>query len=177
VRFIEEWGVSETDARTLIESPGLADFAEAAVAAGAPGKDVVNWTNGEMLGYLNETGLSPAVLPFTPDALAELVDLVDDGTLSRNLAKDVLAECLRHPKRPRAVVEARGLAQVNDEGALGAIVEQILSANPEAIEEYRSGDDKLRKKKRGFLMGEVMKASKGSGNPQTLNRLLDERLK
>jgi len=69
------------------------------------------------------------------------------------------------------------LAQVNDEGALGAIVDEILTANPEAIEEYRSGDEKLRKKKRGFLMGEVMKASKGSGNPQTLNRLLDERLK
>ena len=176
MRFIEEWGVSDIDARTLIESPGLADFAEAAVAAGAPGKDVTNWTNGEILGYLNETGLSPAVLPLTPDALAELVALVTDGTLSRNLAKDVLAECLRQPKRPRAVVEERGLAQVNDEGALGALVEAVLAANPDAIEEYRSGDDKLRKKKRGFLMGEVMKASKGSGNPQTLNRLLDERL-
>jgi aspartyl-tRNA(Asn)/glutamyl-tRNA(Gln) amidotransferase subunit B len=175
-RFTGEWGVSETDARTLIESPGLADFAEAAVAAGAPGKDVTNWTNGEILGYLNETGLSPAVLPLTPDALAELIALVADGTLSRNLAKDVLAECLRQPKRPRAVVEERGLAQVNDEGALGALVDEIIMANAAAVEEYRAGDDKLRKKKRGFLMGEVMKASKGSGNPQTLNRLLDERL-
>ncbi len=175
-RFIAEWGISDTDARTLIESPGLADFAEAAVAAGAVGKDVANWTNGEILGYLNETGLLPSALPLTPDALAELVGLVGDGTLSRNLAKDVLAECLRAPVRPTDVVKDRGLAQVNDEGELAALVDAVLAANAEAIEEYRGGDDKVRKKKRGFLMGALMKASKGSGNPQTLNRLLDERL-
>ena len=175
-RFIAEWGISETDARTLIESPGLADFAEAAVAAGAAGKDVANWTNGEILGYLNETGLIPAALPLTPDALAELVALVGDGTLSRNLAKDVLAECLRAPVRPTDVVKDRGLAQVNDEGELAALVDAVLAANADAIEEYRSGDDKVKKKKRGFLMGALMKASKGSGNPQTLNRLLDEKL-
>ena len=175
-RFIAQWGISETDARTLIESPGLADFAEAAVAAGAAGKDVANWTNGEILGYLNETGLIPAALPLTPDALAELVALVGDGTLSRNLAKDVLAECLRAPVRPSDVVKDRGLAQVNDEGELGALVDAVLAANADAIDEYRRGDDKVKKKKRGFLMGALMKASKGSGNPQTLNRLLDERL-
>ncbi len=175
-RLIAEWGISETDARTLIESPGLADFAEAAVAAGAAGKDVANWTNGEILGHLNETGLLPAALPLTPDALAELVALVGDGTLSRNLAKDVLAECLRAPVRPGAVVKDRGLAQVNDEGELGALVDAVLAANTDAIEEYRGGDDKVKKKKRGFLMGALMKASQGSGNPQTLNRLLDEKL-
>ena len=175
-RFITDWGIGHTDARTLIESPGLADFAESAVRAGAPGKDVANWTNGEILGYLNETGLAPTDLPLTPAALAELVGLVADGTLSRSLAKDVLGECLRAPKRPRDVVQARGLAQVNDEGELGAIVDAVFAAHGDAIEEYRNGDDKLRKKKRGFLMGELMKQTKGSGNPQTLNRLLDERL-
>ena len=175
-RFIAEWGISETDARTLIESPGLADFAEAAVAAGAVGKDVANWTNGEILGYLNETGVLPSALPLTPDALAELVGLVADGTLSRNLAKDVLAECLRAPVRPTDVVKDRGLAQVNDEGELAALVDAVLAANADAIEEYRSGDDKVKKKKRGFLMGALMKASQGSGNPQTLTRLLDEKL-
>ena len=171
-----EWGISETDARTLLEAPGLADFAEATVAAGAPGKDVTNWLSGDVLGYLNETGLGLAALPLTPKTLAELCALVVDGTLSRSLAKDVLAECLREPKRPADVVSERGLAQVSDEGALGALVDTVLAANPEAIEEYRAGDEKLAKKKRGFLMGELMKASKGSGNPQTLNRLLDERL-
>ena len=131
-RFVDDWGVSETDARTLLESPGLADYAEAAVAAGAPGKDVTNWLAGEVLGYLNETGLSPAVLPFPPDALAELVGLVADGTLSRNLAKDVLAEGLRDGEAAAAVVEDRGLAQVNDEGELGALVDAVLAANADA---------------------------------------------
>ncbi len=175
-RLVAEWGITETDARTLLESQGLADFAEAAVAAGAPGKDVTNWLGGDVLGYLNETGLSPAVLPLTPDALAELVGLVADGTLSRNLAKDVLGECLRQPKRPRDVVAERGLAQVSDAGELGAVLDEILAANADAVAEYRDGDDKARKKKRGFLMGELMKATRGSANPQVLNRLLDERL-
>jgi aspartyl-tRNA(Asn)/glutamyl-tRNA(Gln) amidotransferase subunit B len=175
-RFAAEWGISETDARTLLEAPGLADYAEGAVSAGAAGKDVTNWVTGEVLGYLNETGLSPAVLPFPPDALAELIGLVADGTLSRKLAKDVLDEGLRDGTRPRAVVDARGLAQVNDAGELAGVVAEILSANVDAVAEYRAGDDKARKKKRGFLMGELMKATKGSANPQVLNQLLDEAL-
>jgi aspartyl-tRNA(Asn)/glutamyl-tRNA(Gln) amidotransferase subunit B len=175
-RLVADWGVSETDARTLVEAPGLADYAEAAVAAGAPGKDVTNWLSGEVLGFLNESGLAPAVLPFPPDALAELVALVTDGTLSRGLAKDVLAEGLREGTRPRQVVDTRGLAQVNDAGELASVVDQILAANADAVAEYGAGDDKARKKKRGFLMGELMKATKGSANPQILNQLLDERL-
>jgi aspartyl-tRNA(Asn)/glutamyl-tRNA(Gln) amidotransferase subunit B len=88
----------------------------------------------------------------------------------------VLAECLREPKRPKQVVEERGLAQVSDEGELASIVDDIIAAHPDVVADYRSGDDKSRKKKRGFLMGEAMKATKGQGNPQLLNRLLDTRL-
>src|SRR3989440_467593 len=177
-RLVSEWGIGEHEARVLIGMPGLAEFAEAAVVAlrfGTP-KDVVNWCTGEVLGYLNETGLAPGALPLAPDGLAELVDLVADGTLSRNLAKDVLAECLREPKRPKEVVEERGLAQVSDEGELASIVDEILAAHPDVVADYRAGDDKARKKKRGFLMGEAMKATKGQGNPKLLNRLLDTRL-
>ncbi len=132
--------------------------------------------NGEVLAFLNESGLAPTILPFPPDALAELVALVADGTLSRNLAKDVLGEGLRSGTRPRQVVEERGLAQVNDADELAGIVDQILAVNADAVEEYRAADDKARKKKRGFLMGELMKATKGSANPQVLNQLLDDRL-
>ncbi|GMU78610.1 MAG: aspartyl/glutamyl-tRNA(Asn/Gln) amidotransferase subunit B [Acidimicrobiia bacterium] len=177
-RLIADWGIGETDARVLLDVPGLADFAEeaaAAVGSGSP-RDVALWCTGDVLAYLNETGLSPEVLPLAPDGLAELVALVADGTLSRNQAKDVLGECLREPKRPRQVVEERGLAQVSDESALAAIVDEVLAANADAVGEYRAGDDKARKKKRGFLMGEAMKALRGQGNPQVLNRLLDERL-
>jgi aspartyl-tRNA(Asn)/glutamyl-tRNA(Gln) amidotransferase subunit B len=136
----------------------------------------VNWCTGDLLAYLHETGLAPAALRLTPVALAELIDLVADGTLSRPLAKDVLAESLRTGKRPREVVEERGLAQVSDEGELASVVDQIIAAHPDVVAEYRSGDEKTRKKKRGFLMGEAMKATKSQGNPQLLNRLLDTRL-
>ncbi|MBM3659161.1 MAG: Asp-tRNA(Asn)/Glu-tRNA(Gln) amidotransferase subunit GatB [Actinobacteria bacterium] len=177
-RLIAEWGIAETDARVLVDVEGLADFAEAAVAALTDGaaRDVANWCTGDVLGYLNETGLSIEVLPLAPDGLAELVGLVAAGTLSRNQAKDVLAECLREPKRPKQVVEERGLEQVSDTGALAAVVDEVLAANADAVDEYRAGDDKVKKKKRGFLMGECMKALKGQGNPQMLNQLLDERL-
>jgi aspartyl-tRNA(Asn)/glutamyl-tRNA(Gln) amidotransferase subunit B len=177
-RLIAEWGLTESDARVLVDVEGLADYAEAAVAvltAGSP-RDVANWCTGDVLAYLNETGLSPVVLPLPPDGLAELVGLVADGTLSRNQAKDVLSECLRVPKRPKQVVEEKGLVQVSDEDALATVVDEVLAANADAVDEYRAGDDKAKKKKRGFLMGEAMKALKGQGNPQLLNRLLDQRL-
>jgi len=175
-RLVEAWGIREDDARVLVATPGLADYAEKAVAAltdGTP-RDVVNWVRQDVLAYLNDSGLSPAVL--SPEMLAELVGLVAGGTISRNQGKDVLDESLREEKWPRDIVEARGLAQVSDTDELGAVVRAVLDENPEIVEEYRAGDDKARKKKRGFLMGELMKRLQGKGNPQVLNRLLDDHL-
>jgi aspartyl-tRNA(Asn)/glutamyl-tRNA(Gln) amidotransferase subunit B len=175
-RLVGEWGIAGADARVLVDNPLLAEYADAAVAAGAPGRDVANWCTGEILGFLNETGLSPEVLPLPPDGLAELIGLVTDGTLSRSLAKDVLDECLNEPKRPKQVVAERGLAQVSDEGELGGVLDEVLAANPEELAEYQAGDEKLRGKKRGFFFGEVMKATDRKADPKLLNRLLDERL-
>jgi aspartyl-tRNA(Asn)/glutamyl-tRNA(Gln) amidotransferase subunit B len=177
-RLQAEWGITEHDARTLVASPGLDVYAEAAALAldGGTAKDVVNWCLGEVLAHLNETGLAPAVLPLAPDGLAELVGLVAAGTISKKQAKDVLGECLTLPKRPKQVVEERGLVQVSDEGELAAAIDTLLDAHPDDVAEYRAGDDKARKKKRGFFMGELMKATKGQANPQVLNKLLDERL-
>ncbi|GIU89931.1 MAG: aspartyl/glutamyl-tRNA(Asn/Gln) amidotransferase subunit B [Acidimicrobiia bacterium] len=175
-RLVDEWGIKEEDARVLVATPGLADYAEKAVAAltdGTP-RDVVNWVRQDVLAYLNDSGLSPAVL--APEMLAELVGLVASGAISRNQGKDVLDESLREEKWPRDIVEARGLAQVSDTDELGAVVRAVLDENPEIVEEYRAGDDKARKKKRGFLMGELMKRLQGKGNPQVLNRLLDDHL-
>jgi aspartyl-tRNA(Asn)/glutamyl-tRNA(Gln) amidotransferase subunit B len=178
-RFIDEWEISDADARILVSQAGLAPYAEAAVdALGGKGsaKDVCNWCVGDVLGYLNESGLAIEVLPLAPDGLAELVGLVAEGTISRNQAKDVLAEALREPKRPSQIVEDRGLKQVSDTGALGGVIDEVLAANPKEAAEYRDGDDDRRKKLRGFFMGKCMAALKGQGNPQLLNQLLDEKL-
>ena len=176
-RLATEWGIKEEDARVLVDVPGLADYAERAVAAlGAVGsaRDVVNWVRQEVLAHLNESGASAAEL--APEMLAELVALVGEGTISRAQAKDVLAESLAGDRWPRTIVEERGLAQVSDAGELGAVVDRVLAANPEVVADFRAGDDKARKKKRGFLMGELMKELRGEGNPRVLNALLDERL-
>jgi aspartyl-tRNA(Asn)/glutamyl-tRNA(Gln) amidotransferase subunit B len=177
-RLISEWGISDADARVLVGAVGLAEYAEAAAGVlkhGAP-RDVVNWCVGSVLAFMNETDAAPSALALAPDGLAELVDAVADGTISRNQAKDVLDECLREAKRPRAVIAERGLAQLSDQSELAAVIDAIVAANAGDVEEYRAGDDKMRKKKRGFFMGEAMKATRGTANPSVLNRLLDERL-
>jgi aspartyl-tRNA(Asn)/glutamyl-tRNA(Gln) amidotransferase subunit B len=175
-RLVAQWQVAEADVRVLQATDGLVEWAEQAVAAGAPAREAVNWITTEVLGYLNETGLAPSVLPLAPDALAEILALLGDGAISRNQAKDVLGEALREGGRPSEIVQRRGIAQVSDESALTRIVDEVLAANADAVTEYRGGDDKVKKKKRGFLMGEAMKALGGQGNPQVLSRLLDDRL-
>jgi aspartyl-tRNA(Asn)/glutamyl-tRNA(Gln) amidotransferase subunit B len=134
----------------------------------------VNWVRQEVLAYVNESGLSPAVL--SSEMLAELVGLVGAGTISRAQAKDVLAESLREEKWPRTIVEARGLSQVSDESAIAEVVDRVLAANPGVAEEFRAGDEGAQKKKRGFLMGQIMRELKGQGNAQVINRVLDSRL-
>ena len=178
-RLVEEWGISDGDSRVLVATPGLAEYAEAAVLALHSGtaKDVVNWCIGDVLAHLNETGLSIEVVPLAPDGLAELVGLVADGVVNRGQAKDVLAECLTEPKRPRQVVDERGLAQVSDESELGAVLDTLFAENSKLVEEYRAAaDDKARNKKVQALMGLAMRATKGQGNPQLLTRLIQERL-
>jgi aspartyl-tRNA(Asn)/glutamyl-tRNA(Gln) amidotransferase subunit B len=180
-RYVDEWGIGTEDARVLVDVPGLAAYAERAVLAlssdgdgGGSAKDVVNWVRQEVLAYVNESGLSPAVL--SPEMLAELVGLVGAGTISRAQAKDVLAESLRDEKWPRTIVEERGLSQVSDESAIAEVVDRVLAANPGVAEEFRAGDDGAQKKKRGFLMGQIMRELKGQGNAQVINQVLDQRL-
>jgi aspartyl-tRNA(Asn)/glutamyl-tRNA(Gln) amidotransferase subunit B len=176
-RLIAEWGIKDEDARVLVDVPGLADYAERAVAAlqGGTARDVANWVRQDVLAFLNDRGLSPAVL--TPEMLAELVGLVEVGTISRGQAKDVLLESMADEKWPRTIVEERGLAQVSDAGELGAVVDAVLAREAATVEQYRTAaDDKDRKKKRNALMGQVMAELKGKGNPQLVNQLLDSRL-
>jgi aspartyl-tRNA(Asn)/glutamyl-tRNA(Gln) amidotransferase subunit B len=175
-RLVSAWGISESDSRTLVERPELAVYAEAAIAAGGVPKDVVNICLGGIAAWCNEHGVEPGELLLPPDGLAELLGLVAADTISSNQAKTVLTESLTTGARPAAVVEAQGMAQVTDEGALGAALDSILAAHPDEVARYRAGDDKERKKLRGFLMGAAMKELKGQGKPQVLNQLLDAKL-
>ena len=179
-RLMDAWGISDVDAGVLVGAPGLADYAEAAVDAGATasGRDVANWVTGDLMAHLKESGATPSSLALPPEGLAELVKLVGDGTLSRPLAKEVLSAALAGEGggSPSAIVAERGLAQVSDEGALVAAVQAVIDAHPAEVERFRAGEDKDRKKLRGFFMGKVMAEMKGRGNPQVLNRLLDEAL-
>lgn len=176
-RYIEEWGIRDEDARVLVDVPGLAAYAEEAVAALADGKgtakDVVNWVRQDVLAYLNESGGSPSEL--SPAMLAELVGLLAAGTISRNQAKDVLLESLQEMKWPRVVVDEHGYAQQSDEGEIAALVDRVLAEHASVVDEYRAGDDKAKKQKRGFLMGQLRTADPNV-NMQIAARLLDDRL-
>jgi aspartyl-tRNA(Asn)/glutamyl-tRNA(Gln) amidotransferase subunit B len=175
-RLVAEWGIKDDDARVLVNVPGLVEYTEAAVASlksGSP-KDVVNWVRQEVLAYLNDTGLAPALL--TPEMLAELVGLLTEGTISRDQAKDVLSDSMREDKWPRDIVEARGLAQVSDEGAIAAVVDEVVAANADVVDEWRAGDDKTKKQKQGFLFGQIKRALDGNANPQVVTKLLLARL-
>ncbi len=171
-------GISEQGARTLVDA-GLATHTTAAVVNLATGtaRDVEVLELGAVLAHINETGESPSELRLTGEGVAELADLVASGVISKNQGKEVLSVSLREGTPPKQVVEQRGLAQVSDESELAAVVDAIIAANPDDVAAYRAGDEKAQKKKRGFFMGEAMKATKGSGNAQLLNKLLDDRLK
>ena len=173
-RYVSDWSVSDKDARTLLGVDGLADFAERAVALGAPARDAVIWSTQDVLAYLNANDVPAGELDAS--VLVEVLALVSAATISRNQAKDVLVEALTTGSSPTSIVAAHGMAQVSDEASLAKVLDEILAAHAGAVAEYRDGDDKAKKKKRGFLMGEAMKALKGQGNPQALNRLLDDRL-
>ncbi|MET0275495.1 MAG: Asp-tRNA(Asn)/Glu-tRNA(Gln) amidotransferase subunit GatB [Acidimicrobiia bacterium] len=178
-RLVDEWGITDGDARVLVSTTGLAEYAEAAVAVLTAGtaKDVVNWCIGDVLAHLNESGGVASALSLAPDGLAELVELVAGGAISRSQAKDVLDDCLAEAKRPKQIVTGRGLAQVSDVGELGSIVDQLVRDNPEVVDQYRAADDdKTRGNKVQALMGLGMKVTKGQANPKVLRDLIQARL-
>jgi aspartyl-tRNA(Asn)/glutamyl-tRNA(Gln) amidotransferase subunit B len=177
LRLIEQWGIKEEDARVLVDVPGLADYAERAVAAlqsGTP-KDVANWVRQDVLGYLNERGLSPAVL--APEMLAELVGLVADRTISRGQAKDVLTESMAEEKWPRDIVRERNIVQLSNTVDISATVSVVVTRAAETVDQYHAAtDDNDRKKKRNALMGAVMRELGGKADPRVVNEELDKQL-
>mgnify|MGYP005841425067 CR=1 FL=1 len=172
-RFVAQYGLPGYDAGVLTASRDSADYFEAVVqAVGEDPKLCANWVMGELAGALNRQGLEIADSPIDPQRLAGLLARLRDGTISGRGAKDVFEGMWAGEGDADTVIEARGLKQVSDSGALDAMVDEVIAANPGQVEQYRAGKDKLF----GFFVGQVMKASRGKANPQLVNDLLRRKL-
>ena len=170
-RLQSQHGIPLPQAAQVVGS-GWDEFFEDAVAAGADGEAVANWMTGDLAGLLNEAGIDLADSKVTPGHLADIVRLVADGEISTAGAKQALAEAFETGNDVARIVEERGLAQISDESALGALVDEAIAENPGPVEQFRGGKEGVI----GFLVGQVMKKSKGAANPQEAQRLLRERL-
>ncbi len=171
-RFMADYGLPAYDAGVLTGSRLLADFYEACVGAYHDAKTVSNWVMGEFLRLLKAHNLEVKEVPLTPSHLVEMLNLIDQGAISGKIAKTVFEAMFVSGSRPREIVAARGLAQISDAGELGAVVQQVLDANPGVVEDYRSGKEKAL----AFLVGQVMKATRGQANPQLVNKLIREKV-
>ncbi len=170
-RFVSEYGLSPYDAGVLVAEQAVAAFFEA-VAAGRDPKPAANWIIGDLFAALNRTGRRIEDSPVSAGSLGEMLDLMADGTINGRIAKDVFEAMVDTGERPGTIVDARGLRQVTDTGAIDAAVDAVIAANPDKLAQYRGGKDKLF----GFFVGQVMKAMEGKGNPALINETLKRRL-
>lgn len=171
-RYQSQLGLSAYDARTLAAQRAQAEYFEAVISAGAEPKQAANWIMGELAASLNRDNLSISQSPIAPSTLAQLLARIQDGTLSGKLAKTVFEALWQQEGSVDAIIEARGLKQISDTGAIAALVDEVLAANAQAVAEYRAGKEKALMS----LVGQVMKASKGKANPAQVNDLLKQKL-
>lgn len=171
-RFIDEYGLPEYDARVLTGDIELAQLFEEAVEADAEPKEVSNWLMGEFLKLVKEENISPGETQITGEKLASMLDLIEDGTISSKIAKDVFTEMFSTGKEPKKIVAEQGLTQISDEDKLLEIINNILDENMEVVEDVKNGKDRAI----GFLVGQVMKETKGQANPQLANKLIRQEI-
>ncbi|MFC1462461.1 Asp-tRNA(Asn)/Glu-tRNA(Gln) amidotransferase subunit GatB [Verrucomicrobiota bacterium] len=171
-RFIREYELPAYDAGVLVADKGIGDFFEAAARMSPNPKAVSNWVMTEMLRLLSERDVGVDETPLTPAALAGLVKLLDDRTINSTKAKEVFEIMFEEGGDPGQIVNSRGFAQVSDSGELDRLVAQAMEENPKSVADYRSGKKAAAK----FLVGQVMKLSKGKANPQIVGKLLEDRL-
>ncbi len=175
-RFVSEFGITSYDASILTRERALAEFFEkAANSYNGEAKKVANIIISDFLGVLNEEKIDISSTSVKPEHIAELLSLVDKGTISLRVAKeDVLPEMVRTGKQPSKIVEEKGLVQISDEGALKQIIVEVLNKNEKAVKQYKEGDDKKKTKAVKFLIGQVMRETRGKANPKLLNELIPE---
>jgi aspartyl-tRNA(Asn)/glutamyl-tRNA(Gln) amidotransferase subunit B len=173
-RYIDELGLSEYDAEVLTATRETAAYFEAALAtAPAQYKQLANWVLGDLAGALNRNGIDIAQSPIAPPMLAQLVARIADDTISGKIAKEVFEAMWNGEGGADEVIAARGLQQITDSSAIEAVIDAVIAANPEQVEQYRAGKDKVL----GFFVGQVMKQTQGKANPGQVNQILRERLK
>ncbi len=171
-RFMKDYGLGEYDAQVLVADPAMADYYEEAAKTAKDAKKTANWVIGDLSAALNRDNRTFANAGVAPEHLAQLVNLVADDTISGKQAKTVFEDMLSSGKEPAKIVEEKGMKQVTDEGAILALVTEVLDANPKSIEDYKAGKDRAI----GFLVGQVMKKSRGTANPKRTNELIREEL-
>lgn len=172
IRYVEDFGLPLYDAEVLTVTREMADFFEATIQAGADEKLASNWLMGEVSGYLNAEQKELEEVALTPQGLAGMIKLIENGTISSKIAKTVFKELIEKGGNAEQIVKEKGLVQISDEGALLKIITETLDANPQIIDDYKNG----KKKAAGFVVGQVMKVTKGQANPQIVNKILKEEI-
>lgn len=171
-RYEETLGLSAYDARVLTDDWANASYFEATIAAGANAKQAANWIMGDIAAYINAQKLTIDQIALTPAALAELVTLIEQNTISNKIGKDLLPELLTQGGSPQTLVEQKGLTQISDVDAIARIIDQVIADNPKELEQYRGGKTKLL----GFFVGQVLKQTSGRADPKLTNQLLAQKL-
>lgn len=171
-RFVEKYGLPEYDGGVLTASRAMADYFEACVSQFNQPKTVSNWVMGELTRELNNSGTDIAASPVSPERLVDLLQMVDKGTISLKVARELFPELYTSGKSPEQIVQEKGLTQVSDEGALGTIIDEVLAKSPAQVAQFKEGKQQVL----GFLVGQVMKASGGKANPGKVNALLRKKL-
>jgi aspartyl-tRNA(Asn)/glutamyl-tRNA(Gln) amidotransferase subunit B len=171
-RFVHEYGLPEYDAGVITTSKGLADYFEACLKLFNEPKTVSNWVMGELTRELNTSGTDITESPVSPERLVSLLQMVEQGTISLKVAREIFPELYRSGKAAQQIVQEKGLTQVSDEGALDKIIDDVLGKNPTQVAQFKEGKQQVL----GFLVGQVMKASGGKANPGKVNELLKRKL-
>ncbi len=173
-RYMSEWGLPEYDAGVITAVLPMAEFFEGCVGEfGGDPKTVSNWVMGELMRILNEKGMGAEQIPFGPGYLAQLLKLVEGGTVSSSAAKKVFTEMFETGEEPQTLVKRMGLVQISDESELTEVIRKVMDANPQSVEDYRGGTEKAM----GFLVGQTMRETKGKANPALVNKILKQLLK
>ncbi|KNF07243.1 aspartyl/glutamyl-tRNA(Asn/Gln) amidotransferase subunit B [Gottschalkia purinilytica] len=170
IRFIDKYELSEYDVEILIADKKIANFFEETLNYTKEAKQVANWITGDMLRRLNDSKIKIDNIKFESKDLGELINYISNGDINNSTAKDIFRRMFEQGERPKVIIEDLGLKQINDDKELRLIVKEILSQNQDAVNEYKQGKDKVL----GFLVGQIMKATKGKANPKKINNILLE---